>query len=231
MALFEMQNPSKKGQPSQNVIRLSEIRDGVLILNDGTMRTVLMVSSVNFALKSEDEQNAIIFSYQEFINSLDFPLQISVSSRKMDITPYLEEVKSRRDKQQNELLRLQMGEYINFVSELVKNSNIMTKTFFTTIPFSVAQSKKEGTFDKIFKGVKGAAGKLTMSDAEFEHNRNQLFQRAEQVAVGLKGIGLRVVPLQTQELLELFYQAYNPVTSRNQRLRNVGQLKIEETEG
>lgn len=225
-----MQSPSSKGRPTQDLIRIAEIRDGIAILNDGTMRAILMVSSVNFALKSEDEQSAIIFAYQDFINSLDFPIQISISSRKMDITPYIEQVKGMRDKQKNELLRLQMNEYINFVSQLVKDSNIMSKTFFVTIPFAITENKKEGFFSRIFKGAKGAAGKHVVSDTEFEHTKNQLLQRVEQVAVGLRSVGLRVVPLQTPELLELFYTFYNPTTSRNQRLRNIGQLKIEETE-
>lgn len=230
MALFDMLNPSSKGRASQSLIKISEIRDGILILNDGTMRSVLMISSVNFALKSEEEQNAIIYAYQEFINSLDFSIQLTVSSRKMDITAYLEEVKRLRDLQKNELLHLQMTEYINFIGELVKGSNIMTKTFFVTIPFSASQSKKEGTFGRISKGAKGATGNLKMNDVEFEHNKTQILHRVEQIAIGLRGIGLRVVPLKTQELIELFYNYFNPTTSRNQKLRNVTSLKLEETE-
>ncbi len=224
----EMQSGVIKGRPSQQLVRISEIRDGVAILNDGTMRMVLMVSSINFALKSQDEQDAIIYAYQDFLNSLDFPVQVNVSSRKMDITPYLEQVKILRDKQQNELLRLQMDEYINFVGELVKNSDIMTKTFFITVPFAAQQNKKEGVFERVGRGVKGATGQFKMNAQEFEHNRTQLLQRANQVATGLRGMGLRVVPLQTQELLELYYNAYNPVTSRNQRLQNASQLQVEE---
>ena len=228
--MLEMQLKKKGAKPAQQLIRITEIRDGVAILNDGTLRATLMVSSVNFALKSEDEQNAIIYAYQDFLNALDFSIQVTISSRKMDITPYLQEVKELRDKQQNELLRLQMDEYINFVGELVKNADIMTKSFFITIPFSVQQNKKEGIFGRLFKGAKGAAGKLNLTDMDFEHNRSQLMQRVEQIAVGLRGMGLRLVPLQTQELLELFYTMYNPATSRNQRLRNVAQLKVQETE-
>ena len=187
-----------------------------------------MVSSVNFALKSQDEQDAIIYAYQDFLNSMDYPLQVTVTSRKMDITPYLEQVRELKEKQENELLRLQMEEYMNFVGELVKNSNIMTKSFFVTIPFSVQQSSKEGFFGKVRKGAKSVAGKHVISDEEFEHSRAQLLQRVNQVAMGLRGMGLRVVPLQTQEMLELFYNAYNPNTSRNQRLHNAGQLKVQE---
>ncbi len=227
--MAEMMAAKTKGKPAQDLIQISEIRDGVLILMDGTMRAILLVSSINFALKSEDEQNAIIYAYQDFINSLDFGVQITVSSRKLDITPYLEEVKELRDKQLNELLRLQMNEYINFVGELVKESNIMTKSFFISVPFSVTQNRKQGFFERIFKGVRSASGKHSMDDEEFEHNKSQLFQRVEQIALGLRGLGLRVIPLQTQELLELFYNLYNPVTSRKQRLRNTAQLNIEET--
>lgn len=227
MAL-EMQSPNNKGKASQQMIPVSEIRDGVTILNDGTMRATLMVSSVNFALKSQEEQDAIVFAYQDFLNSLDFPVQVTISSRKMDITPYLESVRTLRDKQQNDLLRLQMDEYINFIGELVKGSNIMTKTFFVTVPFSVQQSRKEGFFSKITKGVKGAAGKHVIDEEEFEHNRSQLMQRVNQVALGLRSFGLRLVPLQTQELLELYYTMYNPKTSRNQRLRNAAELRVTE---
>lgn len=222
---------NKNGKRSQDLVMLSEVRDGVAVLVDGTLRATLIVSSLNFALKSEDEQNAIIFSYQDFLNALDFPVQITVMSRKLDITPYLEELKGRQAKQSNELLRLQMGEYVNFISELVKGSDIMTKTFLVTVPFSVQQSKKDNLGQKMLKGVRGAAKKSRkLSDLEFEHYKSQLLQRVEQVAVGLRNIGLRLVPLQTQELLELYYDALNPVTSRNQRLRNVAQLKLKETE-
>lgn len=226
---LEMQPQTKKGKSTQSQIPVAEIRDGVAILTDGTMRATLMVSSVNFALKSQDEQDAIVFAYQDFLNSLDFPIQITISSRKMDITPYLENVRLLRDKQQNDLLRLQMDEYINFIGELVKGSNIMTKTFFTTVPFSVQQSTKEGPLSKIMKGFKGATGRHNMTDEEFEHNRSQLMQRVNQVALGLRSFGLRLVPLQTQELLELYYTMYNPKTSRNQRLRNASELRVAET--
>jgi len=228
MVAFEMQAGAKKGKPSQDLIPIEEIRDGVLIMKDSSIRAVLLVSSINFALKSADEQDAIIYAYQDFLNSLDFPLQMVISSRKMDITPYLEQVKALKEKQENELLRLQMDEYIRFVEDLVKGSNIMTKTFFVVIPFSVTQSRKETPWGRVLKGAKGAAGGRKMSDTEFEHNRAQLFQRVSQVASGLQSIGLRIVPLNTQELLEMYYAAYNPATSRNQKLRDVGQLKVQE---
>lgn len=226
-----MQRRDTEGKPTQQLVPLKEVRDGVAVLSDGTLRSTLIVSSLNFALKSEDEQNAIILAFQDFLNALDFPVHITVMSRKLDITPYLEGLRERREKQGNELLRLQMEEYINFVSELVKGSDIMTKTFLVTVPFSVQQSRKEGFVGRVFKGIQSVAKKAPkMSEADFVHYKSQLLQRVEQVAVGLRGMGLRLVPLQTQEMLELFYDILNPATSRNQPLGNAAQLKVEETE-
>jgi hypothetical protein len=219
------------GRAAQQLVQLEEVRDGVAVLSDKTMRAILMVSSINFALKSEDEQNAIIYAFQDFLNSLDFQTQICIVSRKLDIAPYLEELRQRKERQGNELLRMQMDEYINFVSELVKGSDIMTKSFLVVVPFSLQQSRQEGLADKLLKGAQAAAGKpAKLSDEDFTHYKAQLMQRVEQAAIGLRGVGLRVVPLQTQEVLELFYNMFNPVTSRNQRLPNVLSLNIKETD-
>ncbi len=227
-----MRDPEKSNSPTQPLVQLSEVRDGIIVLDDGTLRSILMVSSLNFALKSEEEQNAIVFAYQGFLNSLDFPVQITVMSRKLDITPYLEELRQRRSQQPNELLRLQMGEYSNFVAELVKDNDIMTKSFFVTVSFSVQQSKQAGILERTLKGVQSLrkTKKTKMTDKDFEHYRTQLLLRVEQVAVGLQGVGLRLVPLKTQETLELFYDVLNPVTSRNHRLQNVAKLRFKETE-
>lgn len=228
--MTEMKAARSKGSPTQTLIDIESIRDGVVVLNDGTIRAILMVSSLNFALKSEEEQDAIVYGYQEFLNSLEYPVQVMISSRKTDITPYLELIRERRNAQKNELLRLQMDEYMHFVGELVKDSNIMSKTFFIVVPFALQQSTKEGFFSRIFKGFSAAAGSHKMTEEELSHTKAQLFQRVEQVAIGLRGLGLRIVPLQTDELLELFYNMYNPIVSRNQRLKNAGQLEVQETE-
>jgi len=227
--MADMQAPSGKAIPTQKLVDITEVRDGVVIMKDGTLRAVLMVSSLNFALKSEEEQNAIVYAYQDFLNALEFPIQVLVSSRKADITPYLQNIRQRRDRQKNELLRLQMDEYANFVGELVKNSNIMTKTFFVIVPFAVTEGKKVGFASRFKKGVNDSRGKQNLTDEEFGYNRGQLFQRVEQVSVGLRALGLRIVPLQTNELVELFYTMYNPVTARNQRLKNIGELNVGET--
>jgi hypothetical protein len=219
------------GKEAQELIDVKQVRDGVTVLANGTLRATLLVSSLNFALKSEDEQNAIIYAFQDFLNSLDFPVQICVMSRKLDITPYLSDLRERRDRQTNELLRLQMNEYINFVAELVKGSDIMSKTFLVTVSYNPQQSRSTGWGSKLTQGVKGIAGKRpAMNEADFEHNRRQLQQRVEQVSIGLQNMSLRVAPLRTQELLELYYATYNPRTSRTQRLRNVALMKTAETE-
>ena len=226
-----MLEKSQKGKPAQQLVQLSEVRDGVMLLTNNTLRSTLIVSSLNFALKSEEEQNAIIYAFQGFLNALDFPVQILVMSRKLDVTPYLEELGARKERQQNELLRLQMGEYINFVTELVRGNNIMTKTFFVTVSFAVTQSKQLNMFERFTKGVSSGISKKSkpFNEAEFGHYKKQLLQRVEQVAVGLRSVGLRVAPLQTQEVLELFYTILNPTTSKNMKLNNVSQISTEET--
>ncbi len=223
---------TKTNKPSQDILQINEVRDGIIVMSDGTMRATLIASSLNFALKSEDEQNAIIYAFQSFLNALDYPVQISVLSRKLDITSYLEDLNERKERQANELLRLQMTEYINFVSELIKGSNIMTKTFFITVPFSAQQNKRVSFFDRLTKGMQQSfkANKTVLTDTEFEHYHKQLLQRVEQVSVGLRNIGLRLAPLQTQEVLELYYNMMNPTTSLNQRLHNIAKISAEETE-
>lgn len=232
VSFFSMRDSEKKNSPTQSLVQLSEVRDGIIVLADGTLRSILMVSSLNFALKSEEEQNAIVFAFQGFLNSLDFPVQITVMSRKLDITPYLEELRQRKNQQQNELLRLQMEEYSNFVAELVKGNDIMTKSFFVTVSFSVQQSKQTGVVGRVLKGLQSLrrTKKTAVTDEDFEHYRTQLLLRVEQVAIGLQGVGLRLMPLKTQEVLELFYDVLNPVTSRNHRLQNVAKLRFKETE-
>jgi len=224
-----MLEKNQKGKPSQDLVQLLAVRDGVAVLGNNTLRATLIVSSLNFALKSEEEQDAIIYAFQGFLNSLDFPVQILVMSRKLDITPYLEELGALKDQQKNELLRLQMAEYINFISELVKGGNIMTKTFFVTVSFAMTQSRQLNALEKLTKSMQGIGkSRKPFTDTEFEHYKKQLMQRVEQVAVGLRGVGLRVAPLQTQEVLELFYSMLNPRTSRNLRLHNVAKLDVKE---
>ena len=196
--------------PSQNILQVEEIRDGVLILKDKSLRAILMTSSLNFALKSQDEQTAIILQYQSFLNSLDFPIQIFVQSRKLNIEPYLDTLKETEKIQTSDLLKVQITEYIEFIRTFVRASNIVSKTFYIVVPYTpaiVSQGKLAGIFG-IFSRKNSAPKSL--SPEVFEEYKNQLWQRVDHVSQGIIRTGVRAVPLNTEELIELFYGLYNP---------------------
>ena len=197
------------GKSAQEFVDISEIKDNVVVLKNGTLRAVLMVSSINFELKSSEEQEAIVASYQNFLNSLDFPVQILVSSRRLDIDPYLELLDQKEKTQENELLRFQIADYRNFIKNLVGTANIMTKSFYIVVPFALTEGSKETFLDKI-KVALNPKQALVEKRMEFENYKNQLWQRVEHIIAGLAGSGIRIVPLKTQELIELFYNSYNP---------------------
>jgi len=193
----------------QQFIQVKEIKKNVVVCQDGSLRAVLAVSSINFDLKSDKEQESIIFSFQGFLNSLDFPLQIVISSKKFDVEPYLKKLESRRRMSENELLNSQIIDYSNFIKELVSVASIMTKLFFVVVPFFPVESKKEGFLDRIYLSV-NKRKEIYQKRELFESYRGQLFQRVGQVAEGLSGIRIKSSLLETQELIELFYNSYNP---------------------
>ncbi len=222
-----------KSQSSQKFVPVKEVRDGVLIMKDGSMRLVLMASSLNFALKSEQEQGAILAQFQNFLNSLDYSLQILVQSRRLDIRPYLATLESRFKTEMNDLMRIQIQEYIDFVRSVTEQTNIMTKMFFIVVPYTpksvFSQQKKalanaSGIFDQLLGGIKGTPSKKlpvqkqggegskksSLDVQAFEEARSQLEQRANVVKQGLARTGIRVVPLGTEEVVELFYKFLNP---------------------
>jgi len=190
---------------TQNFLEIAEIKEGMLVLKTGQLRSVLMVSSANFALKSTEEQQAIIFQFQNFLNSLDFPLQIVVQSRRLNITGYLDALKTFEANQQNELLKAQTADYRAFVEQLISGSSIMAKNFFVVVPFSLGEVV--GGIQKE-KQQKKKTGKL--SENQFQRMKNQLWQRMEFAALGLRRAGLQVVPLNTEELIELFWSWHHP---------------------
>lgn len=204
--------------PSQSLLQIEEIRDGVLILKDRSMRAVLMASSLNFALKSADEQTAIIMQFQNFLNSLDFSLQFFISSRKLNIEPYIETLQDAESKQTNDLLKIQTTEYIEFVRTFVKAANIVTKSFYVVVPFSPSVfASSNATAGGVFQNLTSMFGvgtkskkDETMSVEKFEEYKNQLWQRIDTVLQGLIRTGVRCAPLNTEELIELFYGLYNP---------------------
>jgi hypothetical protein len=188
---------------SQSFVPVESVRNGVVTLKDGGYRGVLMVSSLNFALKSSDEQQAIIGGFQNFLNTLDFTVQILIHSRKMDIRPYLELLAARQESQSSELMRIQLREYLAFVRSFVEGSDIMTKTFYVVVPYG--GGALPGVSSLPFFGKKDRGGE----DASFEESRVQLEQRMALVAGGLASCGLRAVPLNTEEVVELLYKSFN----------------------
>lgn len=191
-------------KPTQDFVPVEEVRNGVVILKNGGYRGIMMCSSLNFALKSEDEQRAIIGGFQNFLNTLDFSVQIVVHSRKTDIRPYLNLLQERMDRQTSELMRIQLREYIAFIRNFIEGSDIMTKTFYVVVPFTpITVAQATG----LPFGRREAGG--SEADRSFEETRIQLEQRMALVAGGLAQSGLRAVPLGTEEIIELLYRSFN----------------------
>ncbi len=198
----------------QKHLEVKEIKDDVVVLKNKGLRSVLMATSINFALKSTEERDAIIYRYQDFLNSLDFSLQIMTSSRKFDITPYIQTLEHRQTQQENELLRIQTNEYINFVKGLTQMTNVMTKSFYIIVPYSPSAIKKGGFFSNIFTKKEKEATK----EESFQELKNNLWQRVEYISTGLRGLGIKTVPLNTEELIELFYKFYNPSAKEDPKI-------------
>jgi hypothetical protein len=197
------------GNKSQDFIPIKEIRDEVVILKDGSMRMVLIASSINFALKSPDEQMAIIIQYQNFLNSLDFDIQIFVQSRKLDIRPYIMTLEARLKEENNDLIKTQIREYVEFIKSFTESANIMTKSFFIVIPYTPPVfNKKDGVLTSIFNRNRKKALEEIAND--FNESKSQLEQRSSVVEEGLSRIGVRVVTLGTEELVELYFKIFNP---------------------
>ncbi len=201
-------------QATQQFLEVEDIREGVLILKNSQIRGILMVSSMNFALKSTDEQSAIVYAFQSFLNSLDFSCQIVIQSRNINITPYLDTIKKLAENQTNELLKTQTASYGEFIKGLVKGDSIMTKNFYVVVPYTLSEilgvgtALKQSNFLKFFR--KSDDKNQQLKDEDFEKCRNQLWQRMEFLAMGLKRCGLDVIPLTTPELIELFWSIHHP---------------------
>lgn len=202
-----MATPSAKASPTQHFVPVKEVRNGTIILKDGGYRGVLICSSVNFGLKSADEQHAITQGFQNFLNTLDFSVEIVINSRKMDLRPYLALLAEKEAGQKTELLKIQLREYIEFIKSIADRSNIMTKTFYIVVPYYASGSAQLGNALNLLGGKKGTA--QTPND-RFEENRAQLEQRMALVAEGIGSTGVRAVPLGTEELIELLYRSFNP---------------------
>jgi len=187
---------------TQDFVPINDIKDNVVILKDGTMRSILLASSINFALKSSDEQRAILSQFQSFLNTLDFSLQFYVQSRRLDIEPYLAQLREREPLQDNDLMRIQIREYMDFIKTFTTEVDVMTKNFFIVVPYT----PKDINLGSVF----GKQKKDALYDTKFEENRLQLEQRASLVEQGLNRVGVRTIALENEALVELYYHIFNP---------------------
>lgn len=192
---------------TQQFVTVKEIRNGVIVLKDGGYRGILICSSINFGLKAADEQHAITLGFQNFLNTLDFSIQIVVNSRRMDLRPYLALLAEKEPEQKSELMRIQLREYIEFVRSFTDQANIMTKSFYVVVSYSPrgVTSTAAGFFNR-----GNAAEKSAAAETSFEEDRAQLEQRLNLVSSGLAGTGVRAVALGTEEVIELLYRSFNP---------------------
>ncbi len=223
-----MQSASMSGNKptasTQAYLDISEIKEGTVILRDGSLRAVIVVSSTNFSLKSNDEQNALIASYQNFLNSLEFNIQILMHSRKLDIHSYLDKLRSVMQQQTNELLRLQTQEYIEYVTKLIEFASIMTKTFYVIVPLST-NAVKQGVMTKLMN-VFSPAKEISTHQMDFERSREELSKRVNQVQGALGSMGLKSILLNTEELVELMYNSYNLNTASPIKIRSIEDFDI-----
>lgn len=216
---------SPSSAATQNFLDVSEIKEDTVVLKNKSLRAVLAVSAINYDLKSTDEQEAIITQYQSFLNSIDFPLQILITSKKINMSNYLDFLEKKEKVQENELLKFQISEYRGFIDQLTSLTNIMDKDFYLIIPFAPVEDKKKGFLGNLLDFFNPK--KVISSKREaFETYKNQLFQRAEHIIAGLSGIGLKITPLKTQELIELLYNSYNPTVHTPDEMSDVKDLDI-----
>jgi hypothetical protein len=211
---------------TQQFLDIAEIKDDCVILRDGTMRAVLLASSINFALKSEDEQNAVIEAYVRFLNNLSFSLQIVIQSRELNISSYLEYLNQKEKEQTNRLLKAQTSDYIGYIKELTSIGKIMNKRFYVVVPYSPLSDKHKGFFSLLGESLKPVTS-IKLKEKSFLQYKDLLERRVESVMNGLGAMGVKSTRLDTQGLIELYYNTYNPETSKNQELADLNKLRIE----
>lgn len=219
----------KPGVPSQKFLDVAEIRDNIVIMRDGTLRSVLLVSSINFSLKSVDEQNAIVQAYMQFLNGLDYPIQVVIQSRRMNIDHYMRQLDDSEKLLENDLLKKQIHDYKDFVKQLVQLGDIMQKRFYVVVPLNPATDK--GTVQKGFAQRLAEifsptiVGKLT--EERFQKLQFDLSLRVNQIIGGLSSMSLNAVALDTQSLIEMLYTVYNPEMFETQRMTDISKLQLE----
>ena len=195
---------------TQEFVPIKEIRDGIIVLKDGDLRAIVLANSINLSLKSSEEQRATIMQFQNFLNTLDFSVQISIQSRKLDIRPYLALLEDRMKVQNEPLLKMQIREYIGFIKDFIESTSIMTKNFFIVVPYTQQNiSVKKDFFSKIFSKKNKQTEKLE-AELDFEEKRTQLEQRVSIIVQGLSRCGIKSVQIGTEEAVEVFYKVFNP---------------------
>jgi len=216
--------PKQEVGSTQEALKFAEIRDNTVVLKDGHLRQILLCSSINFSLKSEQEQNAIIFAYQNFLNSLDFPIQILMQSKKLDLSNYLAKLEGRSNEQTNELLRLQTTDYIEFIKRLINLANIMDKRFYVVVPYLVPLKM---TSANIPLPSKQDTPQPVLSEEEFSQYKKELEHRLQVIQSGLGSIGIRTALLSTQQIIELLYGVYNPEEASKEKITTAEELQGE----
>lgn len=224
--------PPAQSNPNstQNSLQIAEIRDGIVIMQDGTFRSVIMLKSINFDLMSPEEREGVESGYQSFLNSLTFPVQIYVHSQKVDIRPYLNKLDKIRKEHDNMLLSLLMEDYLGFIEDLSLQTNIMDKKFYMVIPYqpNITAAKAITQSKNFFTGLTGMfkneEKKVVINENDLNKAKDELRNRIQTVLAGLQQSGVPGLPLDTQELIELYYDAYNPDTATRQPLKNFNQL-------
>jgi hypothetical protein len=194
-----------KGSATQEFVPIERIRDGVVVLKTGEIRAVLITNSLNLGLKSEDEQQAVLSQFQNFLNSLDFPVQFFIESRKLNIKPYMTLLQERSVQVKEDLLKIQIHEYMGFIKKFTDESNIMTKHFFITVPYFNQATQSVSPSSLLSLG-----GAQKAPEDTFEMSRIQLDQRVSTVVQGLSRFGIRAQRLGSEEVIELYYKLFNP---------------------
>lgn len=227
--------PVIKSNPNstQNTLQIAEVRDGIVIMSDGSFRSVVMVKSINFDLMSPQERESVEFSYQAFLNSLYFPVQIFIRSQKVDLGPYIDKLVKIRSEHDNMLLAVLMDDYIGYIDDLSQQTNIMDKRFYIVIPYfhelnmKSAVTASKGMFSNIKKGVMGDKDQhVVINEGDLNAAKDELRNRVQAVLGGLNQCGVQGLPLDTQELIELYYDSYNPDTATRQQLKNFDDLSV-----
>ena len=218
-------NKSKNVSSTLNFLQVAEIRDSVLILREAQIRSILAVSSTNFALKSQQEQEMIIGTFQGILNSIDFPIQIVVQNRRVNLDSYIEKLKHLQDTQTNDLLRVKMQEYIEYIQNIIKEANIMEKNFYIVVGYDPI-TLQEGIFGSFLRAL-NPARIVKQKQEDFLRNRKLLMTRVDEIASKMGGLDLKVSMLNTEQLIALMYNCYNPDTTDSVRLRDISSIDVE----